>query len=447
MAGDTTKDMTQGSPMKLILGFSIPLLFGFLFQQFYNVMDTIIVGRVLGVNALAGVGSTGSLNFLIIGFCMGVCNGFAIPLAHKFGAKDYSGMRRFIANGMWLSILFSAVMTIATAVFCREMLMAMKTPDDIFSYAYSYIFIIFLGIPATYLYNMLSGIIRAMGDSKTPLVFLTLSSFLNIALDLVCIISLHMGVAGVAAATVTAQGIAAVLSFLVLMRRLKGYEGKKETFNIAILKNMVKVAIPSIIQQSIVSVGMLLVQSVVNGFGSSVLAGYTAGMRLESICIVPMISMGNAVSTFTAQNMGAGKTERVKQGYRASYFIVGVFAIIICAVLLLFKNPLIRMFLEEGAGGEAFGTGVSYLSFIAYFFVFIGLKASTDGVLRGAGDVVVFTAANLINLAIRVSFAFGMAPVIGVQAVWFAVPIGWTVNYVISGFRYLTGRWSRKKLV
>ncbi len=196
MAGDTTKDMTQGSPMKLILGFSIPLLFGFLFQQFYNVMDTIIVGRVLGVNALAGVGSTGSLNFLIIGFCMGVCNGFAIPLAHKFGAKDYSGMRRFIANGMWLSILFSAVMTIATAVFCREMLMAMKTPDDIFSYAYSYIFIIFLGIPATYLYNMLSGIIRAMGDSKTPLVFLTLSSFLNIALDLVCIISLHMGVAG-----------------------------------------------------------------------------------------------------------------------------------------------------------------------------------------------------------------------------------------------------------
>ncbi len=447
MAGDTTKDMTQGSPMKLILGFSIPLLFGFLFQQFYNVMDTIIVGRVLGVNALAGVGSTGSLNFLIIGFCMGVCNGFAIPLAHKFGAKDYSGMRRFIANGMWLSILFSAVMTIATAVFCREMLMAMKTPDDIFSYAYSYIFIIFLGIPATYLYNMLSGIIRAMGDSKTPLVFLTLSSFLNIALDLVCIIRLHMGVAGVAAATVTAQGIAAVLSFLVLMRRLKGYEGKKETFNIAILKNMVKVAIPSIIQQSIVSVGMLLVQSVVNGFGSSVLAGYTAGMRLESICIVPMISMGNAVSTFTAQNMGAGKTERVKQGYRASYFIVGVFAIIICAVLLLFKNPLIRMFLEEGAGGEAFGTGVSYLSFIAYFFVFIGLKASTDGVLRGAGDVVVFTAANLINLAIRVSFAFGMAPVIGVQAVWFAVPIGWTVNYVISGFRYLTGRWSRKKLV
>lgn len=171
MAGDTTKDMTQGSPMKLILGFSIPLLFGFLFQQFYNVMDTIIVGRVLGVNALAGVGSTGSLNFLIIGFCMGVCNGFAIPLAHKFGAKDYSGMRRFIANGMWLSILFSAVMTIATAVFCREMLMAMKTPDDIFSYAYSYIFIIFLGIPATYLYNMLSGIIRPWGTARRRLYF------------------------------------------------------------------------------------------------------------------------------------------------------------------------------------------------------------------------------------------------------------------------------------
>ena len=219
MAKDTTRDMTQGSPMKLILGFSVPLLFGFLFQQFYSVVDTIIVGRFLGVHALAGVGSTGSLNFLIIGFCMGVCNGFSIPLAHKFGAKDYSGMRQFMANSMWLSIIFSVVMTIITTVFCGQMLTAMKTPEDIYQFAYQYIFIIFLGIPATYLYNMLSGIIRAMGDSKTPLAFLTLSSFLNIALDLICIINLNMGVAGAAVATVVSQAVSGVLCLIYMIKK------------------------------------------------------------------------------------------------------------------------------------------------------------------------------------------------------------------------------------
>ena len=173
--------------MKLITGFSVPLLFGFIFQQFYSVVDTFIVGRFLGVKALAGVGSTGSVNFLIIGFCMGICNGFAIPFAHTFGAKDYSGLRRFVANSAWLSIVFAAVMTLAVSILCRPMLILMKTPQDIFDDAYIYILIIFLGIPATFLYNMLSGIIRALGDSKTPLIFLTISSILNIALDLLFI--------------------------------------------------------------------------------------------------------------------------------------------------------------------------------------------------------------------------------------------------------------------
>ena len=228
MAKDTTKDMTQGAPMKLILGFSVPLLFGFLFQQFYSVVDTVIVGRFLGVNALAGVGSTGSVNFLIIGFCMGVCNGFAIPLAHKFGAKDYAGLRQFTANSMWLSIAFAAVMTLVTSLLCGKILELMKTPGDIFEHAYSYILIIFIGIPATYLYNMLSGIIRAMGDSKTPLVFLTLSSLLNIVLDLVCIINLDMGVAGAAVATVVSQGISGLLCLLYMVKKFPLLHIQKE---------------------------------------------------------------------------------------------------------------------------------------------------------------------------------------------------------------------------
>ena len=221
----------------------------------------------------------------------------------------------------------------------------------------------------------------------------------------------------------------------------------RKLYDFSMLGNMIMVAIPSMVQQSIVSIGMLLVQSVVNGFGSSVLAGYTAGMRIESICIVPMIATGNAVSTFTAQNLGAGAPERVRRGYLAGVRMVAAFAMLTCLILTVFHEPIINAFLEEGSDAAAFATGNDYLTFIAFFFVCIGMKAITDGVLRGAGDVVVFTLANLINLAIRVSFAFGFAKVIGVEAVWFAVPMGWTTNFVISFIRYLSGKWSRKKLI
>lgn len=440
-------DLTEGSPGKGLLLFAFPVILGNLFQQFYNMVDTIIVGKYVGEDALAAVGASYALTTVFVMIAIGGGTGASVVISQYLGAKEGGKMKTAISTAIITFLGTSIVLGMFGILANRRILAALSTPDNIMEEAALYLRIYFTGLPFLFMYNILAAIFNSLGDSRTSLYFLIFSSVLNIFLDLFAVRVLSMGVAGVAVATVMAQGIAAVLSFFVLMKRLKGYDGKRKPFDVPILGNMVKVAIPSIIQQSIVSVGMLLVQSVVNGFGSSVLAGYTGGMRLESICVVPMISMGNAVSTFTAQNIGAKKIERVKQGYRASYFIVGAFAVVICAVLLLFKNPLILMFLEENAGGEAFDTGVSYLSFIAYFFVFLGLKASTDGVLRGAGDVFVFTAANLVNLAIRVSFAFMMAPVLGVQAVWFAVPIGWTVNYVISGLRYLTGRWSRKKLV
>lgn len=440
-------DLTEGSPGKGLLLFAFPVILGNLFQQFYNMVDTIIVGKYVGEDALAAVGASYALTTVFVMIAIGGGTGASVVISQYLGAKEGGKMKTAISTAIITFLGTSIVLGMFGILENRHILTALSTPDNIMEEAALYLRIYFTGLPFLFMYNILAAIFNSLGDSRTSLYFLIFSSVLNIFLDLFAVRVLSMGVAGVAVATVMAQGIAAVLSFFVLMKRLKGYDGKRKPFDVPILGNMVKVAIPSIIQQSIVSVGMLLVQSVVNGFGSSVLAGYTGGMRLESICVVPMISMGNAVSTFTAQNIGAKKIERVKQGYRASYFIVGAFAVVICAVLLLFKNPLILMFLEENAGGEAFDTGVSYLSFIVYFFVFLGLKASTDGVLRGAGDVFVFTAANLVNLAIRVSFAFMMAPVLGVQAVWFAVPIGWTVNYVISGLRYLTGRWSRKKLV
>ena len=232
MAKDRTKDMTAGSPMRLILGFSIPLLFGSLFQQFYSVVDTVIVGRFLGMNALAGVGATGSVNFMIVGFCMGVCGGFAIPVAHKFGARDYSGMRQVIANCVWLSAGFALVITVAVCLLCRNILMWMNTPEDIFADAYIYILIIFMGIPASFLYNILSGIIRSMGDSKTPLAFLTLSSFLNIGLDLLCILVFRMGVAGAAVATVVSQLVSGLLCLLYMMKKFEILHISKEEWRV-----------------------------------------------------------------------------------------------------------------------------------------------------------------------------------------------------------------------
>ena len=386
-------------------------------------------------------------------------------------------MKTSVSTALITFLVLSLVLSVIGLLGNRAILIGLNTPGNILSDAVLYLEIYFLGLPFLFMYNILSSIFNALGNSRTPLYLLIFSSLLNIGMDLVMVQTFHLGVAGVAIATVIAQGLSSVISFCLLLRLLGTYRdetntktanagegkaeadgtearkaeetdaGKRKLYDFAMLGNMIKVAIPSMVQQSIVSIGMLLVQSVVNGFGSSVLAGYTAGMRIESICIVPMIATGNAVSTFTAQNLGAGQPERVRKGYVAGVRMVASFAVLICLILTAFHGPIINAFLEEGSDAAAFATGNDYLTFIAFFFVCIGMKAITDGVLRGAGDVVVFTLANLINLGIRVSFAFGFAGVIGVEAVWFAVPMGWTTNFVISFIRYLSGKWSQKKLI
>lgn len=426
MAGDTTKDMTQGSPMKLILGFSIPLLFGFLFQQFYNVMDTIIVGRVLGVNALAGVGSTGSLNFLIIGFCMGVCNGFAIPLAHKFGAKDYSGLRRFVANGMWLSILFSAVMTIVTAIFCRGMLAAMKTPDDIFSYAYSYIFIIFLGIPATYLYNMLSGIIRAMGDSKTPLVFLTLSSFLNIALDLICIISLDMGVAGAAVATVVSQAVSGVFCLIYMVKKFPLLRMEKEEWkvNIHYMGTLCGMGIPMGLQYSITAIGSVILQTAVNTLGASAVASVTAAGKVGMFFCCPYDALGSTMATYGGQNVGAKKPERLGQGIKASMMIAAVYSAVALMVLYLFGAELSALFVDE-ADAQLLANARMLLIINGIFYIPLAIVNVVRFLIQGMGFGVLAIAAGVCEMVARSLAGMLLVPAFGFIGVCFASPLAW----------------------
>lgn len=440
------------------------------------------MGQFVGEDALAAVGASYSLTTVFIMIAIGGGIGASVITSQYLGAGLYRKMKTSVSTALITFLVLSLVLSVIGLLGNRAILIGLNTPGNILSDAVLYLEIYFLGLPFLFMYNILSSIFNALGNSRTPLYLLIFSSLLNIGMDLVMVQIFHLGVAGVAIATVIAQGLSAVISFCLLLRLLGTYRdetntktvnagegkaeadgteangtearkaeetdaGKRKLYDFAMLGNMIKVAIPSMVQQSIVSIGMLLVQSVVNGFGSSVLAGYTAGMRIESICIVPMIATGNAVSTFTAQNLGAGQPERVRKGYVAGVRMVAAFAVLTCLILTVFHGPIINAFLEEGSDAAAFATGNDYLTFIAFFFVCIGMKAITDGVLRGAGDVVVFTLANLINLGIRVSFAFGFAGVIGVEAVWFAVPMGWTTNFVISFIRYLSGKWSQKKLI
>ncbi len=467
-------NMLTDSPGRSLFFFALPMIMGNLFQQFYTAVDSVIVGQFVGEDALAAIGASYSLTTVFIMIAIGGGIGASVITSQYLGAHLIRKMKISVYTALISFLAVSLLLGILGLVFCGGILRGLNTPENILPDAVLYLRIYFLGLPFLFMYNILSSIFNALGNSKTPLYLLIFSSILNIVMDLILVRGFTWGVAGAAIATVLAQGLSALISFGILMHTLKGYaeEDRKESipegteavpdgrisetsrrdpataiFDIRMLGNMVKVAIPSMLQQSIVSIGMLLVQSVVNGFGSSVLAGYTAGTRIESICVVPMIASGNAVSTFTAQNLGAGAPERVRKGYRAAVRMVAGFAVLICLVLTLFHEAIIGAFLDEGSGQAAAATGNAYLSFIGFFFVFIGLKAITDGVLRGAGDVLVFTLANLFNLSIRVIVAFTFAPVWGVQAVWIAVPIGWAANFAISFIRYLSGRWSRKQLI
>lgn len=443
-------NMLTDSEGRSLFFFALPMILGNLFQQFYSTADSIIVGQFVGEKALAAVGASYALTTVFIMIAIGGGIGASVITSQYLGAALYQRMKTSVNTALLSFLAVSVLLGGIGLIFSRSILISLNTPDNVLEEAILYLKIYFTGLPFLFMYNILSSIFNALGNSKTPLYLLIFSSLLNIVMDLVLVGGFGLGVAGAATATVFAQGLSAVISFCLLLRTLKSYdkqEGEKALFDVQMFGNMVKVAIPSMVQQSIVSIGMLLVQSVVNGFGSSVLAGYTAGMRIESICVVPMIASGNAVSTFTAQNLGAGQVERVKKGYLAAVKMVAAFAVIICLSLTFFHEYIIKSFLETGSEAAAFETGNSYLTFIAFFFVFLGLKAITDGVLRGAGDVVVFTLANLINLGIRVAAAFTLAPLIGVQGVWFAVPMGWASNYLISLVRYLSGKWSRKKLI
>ena len=442
-------DMLHQTPGMAMLIFAVPMILGNLFQQLYNIMDSVIVGRYVGEEALAAVGASYSITNVFIAIAIGGGIGSSVITSQLLGAGHYRKMKSAVSTTLINFLGLGIVLAVAGLLLNDSILRWMNTPDNVFVDAAIYLRIYFLGLPFLFMYNVQASVFNSMGDSVTPLILLIFSSLLNVVLDLYFVLALDMAVAGVAIATLIAQGLSAILSFAVLLRKLRGYQsdGRFLFYDLETVPGMLKIALPSTIQQSIVNIGMLLVQSVVNGFGSSVMAGYAAGTRIESICIVPMLAIGNAMSTFTAQNIGAGQVKRVTKGYRSCYLMIGAAAMGICVLMQLFGAVFVRAFMGQEAGPVAVETGLNYVIFISFFYVFIGLKTTTDGLLRGAGDVFVFTLANLVNLSIRVFVAFRFAPVWGVQAVWWAIPMGWSANYLISLIRYLTGKWKTIRLV
>lgn len=432
MSRSSVRDLTVGSPMKLVLSFMLPLLFGLLFQQFYSMVDTVVVGKFLGVDALAGVGSTGSVNFLVLGLCNGVCAGFAIPVAQKFGQKDFDGLRRFVGNMVWLGTAIALIVTLATTALCDPILRWMDTPEETFSYAYDYIWVIFLGIPATMLYNLLSGIIRSLGDSRTPLVFLILSSLLNVVLDIVFIVGFHMGVAGAGWATLLSQLISGLLCLGLIIKRFPLLHLRRDDlrFRGVYARHLLNMGLPMGLQYSITAIGSILLQTAVNGLGANAMAAVTAGSKVYMLCACPYDAIGTTAATFAGQNLGAGKPERIHQGVRACTILGVIYAAVIFLAMYLWGSQLCLMFLDTKDAAAVASIGALSRQFLLInlaFFVpllFVNLLRFT---IQGLGFSEFAVFAGVFEMLARGVFGLCLVPWLGFPAVCYASPAAWVM--------------------
>lgn len=437
------RDMTKGNIFNIILGFAIPLLLGMLFQQFYSMVDTIIVGKYLGVSALASVGSTGSINFMIIGFCMGVCNGFAIPVAQKFGAGNFKKLRKYVFNSGFLAIVFSVVMTLIVCVFCRQILIAMRTPEDIIQGAYSYIYVIFLGIPATYLYNLLSGIIRSLGDSKTPLFFLIISSIINIILDLFLIIYMHMGVAGAAWATVIAQAVSGILCLIYMRKKYSVLKFESDELKIDgyCIRRLCYMGVPMGLQYSITAIGSVILQAAVNGLGSIIVAAVTAAGKISMFLCCPFDALGSTMATYTGQNIGAGKLERISEGIKKSMIIGSVYSIVALMISVFFGKSLALLFVNENEI-EILAKVSENLIIIAAFYIPLCIVNVVRFTIQGMGYSTFAILAGVCEMIARALCGFILVPIFGYVAVCLASPIAWIFAdaFLIPAYKYVINK-------
>lgn len=420
------KDMTNGSPSKHILGFAVPMLFGMLFQQFYNLVDTIIVGKTLGVEALAGVGATGSINFMIIGFCMGVCNGFVIPVAQCFGAKKPADLRKYVFNGYICSIVFAIVLTLASVIFCRRILIIMNTPADIIDHAYNYIVVIFIGIPTVFLYNMVSGVIRSLGDSKTPVVFLVLSSIINVVLDFFLILVCKMGFAGAGWATVTSQLISGLTCLIYMYKKYDILKGDKSerVLDRRFITNLCMNGVPMGLQYSITAIGSTILQAAVNTLGSTYVAAMTAGSKMFNFTCCPFDALGSTMATYAGQNVGAAKIKRLGQGVRSAMIIGSVYSVL-SLIALYFTTDYIALLFVNASETTIIALTRQFILASACFYIPLTGVNVVRFCIQGMGFSVFAISAGILEMIGRAFAAIILIPSIGFMGACLASPIAW----------------------
>lgn len=437
--------MTEGSPAKLLLKFTIPMLIGNLFQQFYNMVDSIVVGRFVGSNALAAVGATGSLNFLFFAMSFGIAAGVGVVVSQYFGAERMDMVEKSIINGMYLLAAVSALMGVIGIVSARWVLVALDTPEIILDDAVIYMRVSCAGILAIAAYNGVASVLRALGDSKTPLYFMVVACFINIGLDLLFVIQFQWSVFGVALATVIAQMVAAVGAFAYALYKIPFFHIKRENRPIRrdIISRCFTLGLPIALQNALIAFSCIFLQKVVNGFGESVVAANTALGRIEQLVQQPYNSLGAAITTYTGQNIGAGKIDRVKQGYKAAFWSVVVFSIIMVVPCQLFGEQIVGIFVTEP---EVVAIGAKGLSITSFFYFFLGMIYVARSVLNGAGDAAFAMINGLMEVAGRVGFAVPLTkiPFIGVWGIFFTTGFTWALTGIVSMVRYHKGKWEFK---
>lgn len=441
------KDLTVGKPESVLCRFCLPLFGSIIFQQLYNIADSFVAGKFIGDNALAAVGNSYEITLIFIAFAFGCNIGCSVLAAQLFGAKRYKDLKTAVYTSLISSAVICAVLMAVGMIFCNGLLHLIKTPDAVFADSKLYLDIYILGLPFVFLYNVATGIFSALGDSKTPFLFLACSSLSNIGVDILFVTAFDMGVAGVAWATFLCQGISCVLALVVVFRRFRKIrtEGKIQVFSWQLFGSFAVVAVPSILQQSFISVGNIVIQSVINGFGPAVMAGYSASVKLNNMVITSLTTLGNGISNFTAQNLGAAKYDRIKAGFRAGLKLVWALCIPLVLLYEFAGKWLVYIFLESPTGA-AMDTGVLFLRIVSPFYFVVAAKLVSDGILRGAGMMKKFMIATFTDLVLRVALAEILSRTsLGTTGIWLSWPIGWTIAAILSILFYVTVKWGQKQ--
>ncbi|MDD6405332.1 MAG: MATE family efflux transporter [Clostridiales bacterium] len=420
------KSMVSGKPLSLMLQFATPLLLGNLLQQTYNIIDAAIVGQMLGDKALAGVGASSSIQFLVLGFCMGCCAGFGVPVAKYFGANDMHKMRKYIFNGAVLTGIIAIVVTVICSVGCNQILHLLSVPQDIYDKAYSYLIVIFLGIPFTLMYNYLSSVLRSLGDSRTPFMFLAFSAVLNIFLDLFCILVLKWGCAGAAIATITAQAVSGILCLVYIFKKVQvmHLETQDRIVEGSAVKELLIMGIPTGLQFSITAIGSMVMQSANNGLGSVYVSGFTAGMRIKQFTMCPFDAFATAASVFCSQNLGAGQAKRIKQGLLQAIAVAVGYGLIAGLIMILFGRPLSMIFVKKSAV-DVLDASAKYLRYMGFFYWSLGILNVARMVTQGLGYSGRAIFSGVTEMAARIIVSLGFVGTFGFTAICFADQTAW----------------------